>query len=322
MTSPGNHVLLNVRVTEARRESDNIRSLVLRRSNGATLPAWEPGAHIDVVVPDGSTRQYSLCGNPEDLMSYRIAVLREPEGRGGSRWIHDELGVGEVLQIRPPRNHFALEEASSYTFVAGGIGITPILAMASKVQWLSSSWRLVYAGRSPGSIAFVDEVTALGDGVEVLIEELDGRPEVARLVGDLGPDHLLYVCGPAGLIEAVRQAAEDANRLEQIRYELFSAPITDDVDLALGSPFEVELKRSGVTIEVPPTSTILREVRAAGVKVLSDCQDGICGSCETVILEGEAEHRDHVLTLEEQRSNSLMMICVSRCSSGRLVLDL
>ncbi|GAB3200224.1 PDR/VanB family oxidoreductase [Nocardioides hungaricus] len=297
---------------------------MLRRSSAAALPPWEPGAHVDVVLPDGTVRQFSLCGEPDDLSSYRIAVRREPDGRGGSRWVHEELTVGDVLQIRPPRNHFALEEASGYVFVAGGIGITPILTMARHVRRSSPSvpCRTLYAGRSRASMALLDEVVDLGEGVQICVTEEVGRPDVRGVVAGLEPEHLLYVCGPAGLIDDVRRAADESQRSEQIRYELFSAPVVDSAEVDSDPPFEVELRRSGMTIEVGPTSTILREVRAAGAHVLSDCQDGICGSCETAILEGEAEHRDHVLTPEEQRSNTVMMICVSRCRSGRLVLDL
>lgn len=322
MTSPGSRLPLTVRVTEARYESDGVRSLVLRRTRGSNLPAWAPGAHIDLILPDGATRQYSLCSNPTDLSCYRIAVLLEPDSRGGSRWVHGELAVGDVVQIRSPRNHFALEEASGYTFVAGGIGITPILPMVERVAGSGRSWRLVYGGRSRAAMAFLANVVALGADVEILAEDEVGRPNLHRLVDEIAEDHLLYVCGPSGLIEALKEAAAAAGCSERIRYELFSAPVVDDGDAGFGPPFEVELRRSGLTIKVPSTSSILREVRAAGVNVITDCEDGICGSCETTILAGEAEHRDHVLTPEEQRANTSMMICVSRCRGDRLVLDL
>jgi ferredoxin-NADP reductase len=322
LTSPGSRSPLTVRVTEARFEAAQVRSLVLRRTSGVALPPWEPGAHIDLLLPDGTARQYSLCGDPQNERAYRIGVRLEPEGRGGSRWLHQGLGVGDVVQIRPPRNHFRLEAAPGYTFLAGGIGITPILPMVRHVQRGAAPWRLVYAGRDRATMAFLDEVTALGERAQVVPTDETGRADLPSLLGGMGPEDLLYVCGPSSMVEAVQQDAAAAGCSERIRYELFSAPVTDEPEGDVGPPFEVELSRSRLTIMVPPTSTILREVRAAGIRVLSDCEDGICGSCETAIVEGHADHRDHVLTLEEQRSGTIMMICVSRCHGERLVLDL
>lgn len=321
MTSHGERIFLNLRVTEAELVCDNVRSLVLRRPSGEDLPPWHPGAHIDIVVEGGGLRQYSLCGDPADRGSYKIAVLRESGGRGGSEWIHDHVPVGAVLQVRSPRNHFAVEEADGFTFVAGGIGITPIMAMARELSQTERPWQLIYAGRSRSTMAFLNDLSGYGQHLRVLAEDEVGRPDVRELVAGLQDGHLLYVCGPSSMVEAFSSAAEAIGKSGQIRYELFAA-VASDADDDLGAPFEVELQRSGMRISVPPTSTILREVRSAGVQVLSDCQDGICGSCETPIIVGEADHRDHVLTPAEQEANDTMMICVSRCRGERLVLDL
>jgi ferredoxin-NADP reductase len=323
LTSPGKRVPLTVRVTEARREADAVRSLVLRRTSGAALPPWEAGAHIDLLLPDGGARQYSLCGNPTDLSSYRIAVLREQEGRGCSRWVHDSLGVGDLVRIRPPRNHFVLEAAPAYAFIAGGVGITPILPMVKAVAGRGEArWRLIYRGRSRSSMAFLGELEALGDGVEIVAGDVSCRPDLPALMNQLPDQGLVYVCGPAGFVDAVRAAAAAAGLTERVRYELFGVPVSEDSSADFGPPFQVELRRSGLVLDVSSTSTILETVRAAKINVITDCEDGICGSCETAILEGCADHRDHVLTPDEQRENTSMMICVSRSADGRMVLDL
>lgn len=320
--SPGSRVPVAVRVTEARYEADGVRSLVVRRTSGAALPPWEPGAHIDLLLPDSSTRQFSLCGDPGDPACYRIAVLLEPASRGGSRWVHG-VAVGDVVHIRPPRNHFALEPATGYTFVAGGIGITPILPMVTHVsRHGGTQWRLHYGGRRRSSMAFTTALAELGDRARILAGDEGHRINLPELVDTLQPGHLLYVCGPTGLVAEAQELAGRAGCANLVRYELFSAPPADDLDAEGAAPFEVELRRSGRILQVPPASSILQMVRAAGVGVISDCEDGICGSCETTILDGRADHRDHVLSPDEQQENRSMMICVSRSKGERLILDL
>ncbi|WP_344855321.1 PDR/VanB family oxidoreductase [Amycolatopsis ultiminotia] len=299
-----------------------MRSLILRRTSGAPLPEWNAGAHIDVLTPDGSARQYSLCGDPGTTDHYRIGVLREPHGRGGSQWLHDEVTVGDVLRIRRPRNHFRLEEATGYVFIAGGIGITPILAMVRASDRGEASWRLWYGGRSRQSMAFLDELESHGARVTVQPDDECGRPDIAALIALANPGELIYVCGPAGLIDAVREQARQSGAPDRVRYELFSVPpdtaAHDDGD----REFLVELVDSGLTLPVPADRSILDVVRSAGIDVISDCQDGICGSCETDVVDGTPDHRDHVLTTEEQNENSCMMICVSRCLGPKLALRL
>lgn len=264
-----------------------------------------------------------MCGDPTDLSSYRIAVLREQEGRGCSRWVHDRLGVGDLVRIRPPRNHFALEAAQAYTFIAGGVGITPILPMVKAVAGRQETrWRLVYRGRSRSAMAFLHELAALGDGVEIVAGDVSGRPDLPALMNQLSDRGLVYVCGPAGFVEAVRAAAAAVGLSDRVRYELFGVPGSEDSASDFGPPFQVELRRSGLVLDVSSTSTILEMVRAAKINVITDCEDGICGSCETAILDGCADHRDHVLTPDEQRENTSMMICVSRSLDARIVLDL
>ncbi|GAA1016361.1 ferredoxin [Acrocarpospora pleiomorpha] len=303
-------------------EAAGVRSLILRRTSGAPVPDWAAGAHIDVLLPDGTTRQYSLCGEPGTTDHYRIGVLRERDGRGGSRWLHDEVTVGDVLRIRGPRNHFRLESAPGYLFVAGGIGITPILAMIREAEQAGADWRLRYAGRSLGSMAFVDELTPYDGRVSIQPEDERGRPDVDALLATVAPDELVYVCGPTGLIDAVRNAAERAGLTRRVRYELFSAPVAGTGDETAEQGFDVELLNSGLVLRIPPDRSVLDVVLAAGVNVISDCQDGICGSCETEVVAGEPDHRDHVLTPDEQQAGTCMMICVSRSLGPRLVLRL
>ena len=316
------------RVTAADEVALGVMRLRLESLDGTALPSWTPGAHIDVVLPDGLIRQYSLCGDPDDLSHYEIAVLLEPESRGGSRQLHDPGVRGTVLDVRGPRNHFALEAAESYLFIAGGIGITPLLAMARRAAADGVAWRLVYGGRSRTSMALLPELEALAAGgtgtLEVVPQDEAGIPDLDGILAATGPHELVYCCGPDGLLTAVEQrcAVHAAGRL---RVERFTAPISEppsadeqDTD----RPVQVELSRSGLVVEVPADRTILQVVEEALPDVMYSCEEGYCGSCEAVVLEGEPDHRDTVLSDAERAANATMMICVSRARSERLVLDL
>jgi ferredoxin-NADP reductase len=306
-------------VVERRDEADGVVGVDLALSCGSPLPRWTPGAHIDVEVPGGPTRQYSLCGDPADTARWRIAVLREAEGRGGSRWLADELTVGTTLRVRGPRNNFPLHPAARYVFVAGGIGITPLLPMIRAAQAADADWVLHYGGRARGSMAFLGELSAYGQRVRVCPEDETGLLDLEAALGTPTADTLVYCCGPAGLLEAVEGRCRDW-RPGALHVERFTAaPVVSDAE---DTEFEVVCERSGLTVPVPPELTVLEAVENAGIDVLSSCTEGICGTCETTVLEGEPDHRDSLLSEEEKASGETMLICVSRCRGARLVLDL
>ncbi|MGC9376507.1 PDR/VanB family oxidoreductase [Streptomyces sp. MH13] len=301
-----------------RRETaaDGVLALTLRHPLGEPLPAWEPGAHIDVVIGPGLERQYSLCGDPADRQVWRIAVLREAEGRGGSAYVHAELRSGGKVRARGPRNHFPLEPASRYRFVAGGIGVTPILPMLAAAEAAGAEWTLLYGGRTRNSMAFTGELERYGDRVAIAPEDESGLLDLASVLDDVPEGTLVYCCGPAPLLDAVEaRCPAGVLRLERFRPKE-AAPSGPEAE------FEVVLARSGRTVAVPPGVSVLDAVRTAGVEVLYSCTEGTCGTCETDVVEGEPDHRDSVLTDEERAAGETMLICVSRCRGRRLVLDL
>ena len=316
-----------LRVTQMTWEAEGVLSIRLSRiESNDPLPPWEPGAHIDVYVSDGTTRQYSLCGDPRDLSSYDIAVLREPEGRGGSAYIHDELRVGQRLLVTRPKQSFALETASFHALVAGGVGITPIMAFAEQLDREGRAFQLTYGGRTEDSMAFRNRLGVLGDRVKLLAEDRDGRPDLEEVVRQLPEGGLVYVCGPLALLRAVQAAAEQGHGLDQdiVRFELFSRAGVEPVETAAldADNYELVLARSGHTLRLPPEANILDVVLALGVEVENDCRDGICGSCITPVLAGTVDHRDLVLTKKEQAAMNQMLICCSKPTCTRLELDL
>lgn len=300
-----------------RRESaaDGVLALTLHHPLGEPLPAWEPGAHIDVVLGPGLERQYSLCGDPADLGAWRIAVLREPAGRGGSAHVHEQLGQGDKVRVRGPRNHFALKSAPRYRFIAGGIGITPILPMLAEAESRGAEWTLLYGGRTRNSIAFTEELGRYGDRVTVAPQDETGLLDLASVLDDVPEGTLVYCCGPGPLLDAV-EARCPAGVLHLERFT------PKEQEAGENTEFEVELAQSGRTVTVPVDVSVLDAVRGAGVEVLFSCTEGTCGTCETDVLDGDPDHRDSVLTAEEQEAGETMMICVSRCRGKRLVLDL
>jgi ferredoxin-NADP reductase len=284
------------------------------------LPRWTPGAHIDVTLTPGMTRQYSLCGDPNDRHRWRIAVLRENNGRGGSSYVHDQLRTGDIVSARGPRNHFQLAPAERYIFVAGGIGITPILPMIVAAERAGQSWELHYGGRTRQSMAFVSELSDLGGADRVHLHPQDevGLLDLATILGAPTDDALVYCCGPGPLLDAVEErcARWPVGALHTERF----APKPQQV-AAAEEPFEVELAQSGRVLLVNPNQSLLEVVRAAGVDVLSSCQEGTCGTCETIVLSGKVDHRDSILSPGEQQANDTMFICVSRAACPRLVID-
>lgn len=316
-----------LRVTRMTWEAEGVLSVRLARiESGDPLPGWEPGAHIDVYVPDGSTRQYSLCGDPGDLSSWQIAVLREPAGRGGSAFVHDQLRVGDRLLVTRPKNHFALEDAPYHALVAGGVGITPIMAFAEHLARQERPFHLTYGGRTPDTMAFRARLHALGDRVTFLAEDRDGRPDLDAVVKQLPEGGLVYVCGPLPLLRAVQSAADALHGPDHdlVRFELFSRAGVEPVTTATvdADTYELVLAASGHTLRLTPEADILDVALALGVEVENDCRDGICGSCVTPILSGTVDHRDLVLTKKERAAMDRMMVCVSRPTCPRLELDL
>jgi ferredoxin-NADP reductase len=318
--STHDEVDLRLRVDQRRVGAEGVVVLDLRDPAGAELPEWSPGAHVDLELPGGLTRQYSLCGDPADRTTWRIGVLREPEGRGGSELVHDKLHEGELIDVRGPRNHFELISSPRYLFVAGGIGITPILAMITAAERAGADWELHYGGRSRRSMAFLESLEEVtGNKVTLHPQDEVGLINLERILGTPRPDTLVYCCGPEPLLNAVEQrcAAWPTGALHVERF----APKDVGAPVLTGS-FEVELATTGLTLTVPPERSILDVVEEAGVSVLSSCQEGTCGTCETPVLAGQVDHRDSLLTPEEQAANDTMFICVSRAACPRLVLDL
>jgi ferredoxin-NADP reductase len=295
--------------------ADGVLALTLRHPLGEQLPRWEPGAHIDVLLGPGLERQYSLCGDPADRTAWRIAVLREPAGRGGSAHVHEQLGQGDKVRVRGPRNHFALRPAPRYRFIAGGIGITPILPMLAAAEAEGAEWTLLYGGRTRESMAFTEELSRYGDRVTVAPQDETGLLDLPSVLDGVPEGTLVYCCGPGPLLDAVEERCP-AGLLHVERFTPKEQPAAENTQ------FEVELAQTGTTVTVAPDVSVLDAVRASGVEVLFSCTEGTCGTCETDVLDGTPDHRDSVLTDEEREAGETMMICVSRCRGKKLVLDL
>lgn len=314
-------------VRAVRQEADGVRSFRLEHPQGLALAPWAPGAHLEFTLPSGLVRHYSLCGDPLDRTGYTVAVLEQAEGRGGSREFHAAVRPGTVIAARGPRNHFALAPAPSYLFIAGGVGITPILPMVRSVAKSGNVFRVVYGGRTLSSMAFCDEVRSYGAAATVVPEDTDGRIDIAGELRNCGSGVQVYCCGPEPLLRAVQQACDTDPRVGGLHFERFgSAGLAGlaggDGPAPGGGEFEVELARAGTTIRVGAGSSILDKV----LEVVPDqpwaCREGYCGTCETRVLGGEPDHADEVLTDEERAANDVMMICVGRARSPRLVLDI
>lgn len=311
------------RVADRVKRADGVVGLTLTGVDGE-LPKWTPGAHIDVVLPSGQCRQYSLCG-PMTSANYEIAVRIEPDGRGGSREVHEGLLPGTIVKISAPRNRFPLERAESYLFVAGGIGITPLLPMIEAVDGLGLDWRLVYCGRSRATMPFCEELDLYDDRVDLWPDDEKGLLDVAAVVGAAVASHAgvaIYTCGPGPLIDAMDRAVQ-AGGAAPLRYERFvAAVVADDAKSATpATECEVQLGVDGPVVAVREDQSILQAVLDAGADVLFSCEEGTCGSCQTTVLDGEVDHRDDLLT-DAERGDQQMLICVSRCAKGRLVLDI
>jgi cytochrome P450/ferredoxin-NADP reductase len=309
----------DVRVASKVLVADGVAALTLRELDEHPLPRWQPGAHVDLIIDGVQTRQYSLCGDPDDHHAWRLGILRDPRGSGASLYVHDQLNEGDMVRVRGPRNNFPLVDSPRYLFIAGGIGVTPIMPMIATAEAAGSNWHLVYGGRARASMAFLDELAPYGDKVSVRPQDETGLLDLDSLLGEPRPETKVYCCGPEPLLAAVEERCAAWPR-RSLHVERFAAkPLKEPV---LSEAFEVYLAQSGLTLTVPPDESILSVVEEAGVGVLSSCAEGTCGTCETTVLQGVPDHRDSVLDQDEREAGNCMMICVSRSCTPRLVLDI
>ncbi|MGW1419956.1 PDR/VanB family oxidoreductase [Bradyrhizobium manausense] len=308
----------DLRVVDRQVRADQVTEFVLAPVGGAPLPAWGPGAHISLQLQPGLERQYSLCGGLDNRETWRIAVLRESHGRGGSAYLHDNVKVGGILHCKGPRNHFPLDVASSYIFIAGGIGITPIIPMIEQTERWGVSWTLYYGGRSRASMAYLPELAAFSDRVHIIPQDDLGVLDLATITPHIPSGCLVYACGPEGLLNALvdRSAAWPKDTLHVERF----SPIVPD-PRTVSRPFTVHLRASAKSICVGVDETILGAMVREGLRPPSSCKEGTCGTCETRVLSGAVDHRDSVLSPSEREAGNYMMICVSRARGDEIELD-
>ena len=320
--SPGT---LHLRVARKTAEAEGICSFELTDAAGAALPAFTAGAHLDVQVPGGPTRQYSLCNSPAETHRYLIAVLHEAASRGGSAGMHERVREGDLLEVSLPRNHFALaEDATSHVLLAGGIGVTPILAMAERLHALGADFAMHYCTRTRARTAFAERLARAPFAARVQLHLDDGeaaqRLDLAALLQAPVPGRHLYVCGPQGFMDAVLGTARKQGWPEaQLHYEFFSAA---PVDTTGDRGFEVQLARSGRVVPIPAGRSVVHVLADAGVFIATSCEQGVCGTCLTRVIDGLPDHRDQYLTPEEQAAGDQFLPCCSRARTARLVLDL
>jgi ferredoxin-NADP reductase len=325
VTAPAHHdstVTLTVVGRNVVARDQDVVTLTFAGADGAPLPPWRPGAHLDIHLPSGRVRQYSLCGDPARQDSYRIAVRRIPDGGGGSAEMHDVLSVGSQVTTNGPRNAFPLtvpgygSPTQRLRFVAAGIGITPILPMMRHVDGLGVEWSMIYAGRNRDSLPFLDEVAEFGDRIEIRTDDERGVPTADQLLGDCPDGTAVYACGPAPMLTAIRAALAARDNVE-LHFERFAAPPVID-----GEEFSVRVASTGVTVRVGAQETLLSALQGADIWPPYSCRQGFCGTCRTRVLDGSVDHRDALLT-EPERADGMMLICISRAAKGqRLTLDL
>jgi ferredoxin-NADP reductase len=303
--------------------ADGVVALDLADPQGGDLPAWEPGAHIDLLLEEGLVRQYSLCGDPADPKTWRVGVLLDPQSRGGSRHVHANLFEASSVRVRGPRNHFPLVDSPRYLFIAGGIGITPIMAMVGSAQQAGSDWTLIYLGRSRSTMAFAEALSdSYGDRVTVWADDENGRFfDLEGALREPAEQTLVYCCGPEPLLSAVEDHCshwpEGSLHIERFAAKAPAEPAAEALET-----FQVVCQRSAVTVEVSGETSILEALEDADVPILSSCLEGICGTCEATVLAGTPDHRDSMLTDAERACGNKILTCVSRSCSEKLVLDL
>jgi ferredoxin-NADP reductase len=308
-----------MRLTAVTYAADQTNLYEFRLLDGGDVRPFEAGAHIDVHLPNGLIRQFSLTNSQDERHRYVVGVKKDLKSRGGSRYMLDELRVGAVLKIGGPRNNFPLNESAPHSvLIAGGIGITPMFCMMKRLAQIEAPWDLYYAVRRSNEIAMPEELARHGERIHLHIdEEAGGFLDIGAIVAKAPRSAHLYCCGPAPMLESF-EAATKSWPYGEAHVEHFTAlgPVASE------GGFIVELAKSGLSIEVKEGQTILEAVRAAGVDVPSSCEQGVCGACETRVLAGIPDHRDMILSPQEQEANDTMMICCSGCKSDKLVLDL
>lgn len=300
---------------------NNVVALTMAAPDGGELTPWYAGAHLDLLLPSGRMREYSLCGDPADRHRYRIAVRRIPDGGGGSIEVHDTLAVGSIVRIKGPRNAFPLaapghgSPAKKLRFIAGGIGITPILPMLSAAHRLGLDWSMVYTGRDTGTLPFLEELTDYDDKVTIRTDDRHGLPSAADLLGPMDAGTAVYCCGPPPMLDAIRTELLGRDDVE-LHFERFSPPPVEN-----GRPFTVTLASTGQQIPVSATESALAAIRRELPSVPYSCQQGFCGTCKVRVQDGTVDHRDNILTAPE-RDAGVMLTCVSRAAGDHLRLDL
>lgn len=306
-------------------EARDVVSIRLRPLNGSGFPPVDPGSHVDIVLPNGLSRSYSLSNVPQDVGTYRLTIARDPASRGGSSYILDCLRVGDCVELSAPRNNFQIASNGYYfLFIAGGIGVTPFIPMVARLNEQGLPWRMYYCVRTHERAALVDELVQLArDGAGSLMMNFDEEPggtmlDLNAVIADAPKSASLYCCGPIGMLNAYREYARAAGFSEdQVHFEYFSS----DVEKAAAGGFTVVCERSGKTVQVGQGQTILKALATAGVSVPSSCEEGVCGSCETRVISGEPDHRDMILSAREREEGKKIIICCSGSKSSRLVLD-
>lgn len=308
--------LLPLVVGARREESAGVVSLILEDPEGRSLPTWTPGSHIDVHLPSGLVRQYSLCSDPADTGHWRLGILRVEDGRGGSREAHEVLREGTPVRVGLPRNNFTFEDSPRYLFLAGGIGITPLLPMLHMARTRGRECVFVYGGRTLDSMAFTAEVD--GDSTTLVPQETHGHIDLASLLGEARDDTLVYCCGPEPMLKAVETAMSHWDP-HALRLERFSPK---EQPAGVDRPFRVTFSLSSVVATIPADRSILSVAEELGLPVESSCREGTCGTCETYVLRGRVDHRDSILTAGERADSETMFICVSRAAEGEEELEL
>jgi vanillate O-demethylase ferredoxin subunit len=317
--------MLQVNVTRKTDEAEGICSFELTATDGSPLPAFEAGAHIDIHIADGLTRQYSLCNDPDERHRYLISVLKDVNSRGGSSAMHEQVQAGQTLTISTPRNLFALEKsARRHLLFGGGIGITPMLAMAWELSHQGADFHLHYCFRSSQRAAFVAMLRQTPFAARITFHDDSGaqtqKLDAPAVLAAPGPDTHLYVCGPAGFMNYILDAARSADwSPDRVHKEFFAA---EPIDQTGNSPFEVELANSGRVFQIPAERTVFEVLDEADIAIESSCEQGVCGTCVTRVLKGIPDHRDQFLTAAEHAANDRFTPCCSRAKSSRLVLDL
>lgn len=323
MTSPSATIAVKVSRTVA--EADGIVSFEMERVDGGILPAFEPGSHIDVHIPGGFTRQYSLC-NPSctNPQHYVIAVLRDPASRGGSESLHAHVTIGTVLNISPPRNHFCLSATGPSLLMGGGIGITPLLCMADRLAREGRPFEMHYCTRTKERTAFYEELQSSSYAKQIHYHFDDGdeqqKLDIRKQLSSCSPDTHLYVCGPKGFMDAVLDAARELGWPDnRIHYEYFAAEVVKKDD---DESFEVEIASTGLVVTVGPQQSIVAALGEHGIDISMSCEQGVCGTCVTRVISGIPDHRDTFLLPAERAANNQIAPCCSRSKSARIVLDL